>query len=159
MDNKQLHAKRIRSKLGLLGLGLLLGCLAPVGTATGAEYETYVSKDKISYIKADASGSCELSVLSPEVLLPTTRAYAQYVMDSYQGWDLQPLIDLRGFVFKFVDNAPCAGLLTYYDGRSFLFFKACGKLDETELATLFRTAGEQLKLSEQLKKQSRSATR
>ncbi|MCR5536848.1 MAG: hypothetical protein K6F05_05475 [Succinivibrio sp.] len=139
-------------RYGLLALAL------SASWVQAAEYETQVSKDKVSYVKPDGSASCELAIQAPEALLPTTKAYAQYVMDSYQGWDLQPIVDLRGFVFKFVDNAPCAGLLTYYDGRSYLFFKACGNIGEGELSSLFKAAGEQLKLSEKLQRQSHSVS-
>ena len=77
-------------------------------------------------------------------------------MDSYQGWDLQPVLDLRGFSFKFVDNAPCSGLLTYFDGRSYILFKACGVVSSEELMQLYKRANEKLKLDETLKKQSKA---
>ena len=58
--------------------------------------------------------------------------------------------------FKFVDNAPCSGLVTYFDGRAYLLFKACGKVSEADLKTLFNRANQKLKLEETLKKQSRA---
>ena len=78
-----------------------------------------------------------------------------YMMDSYQGWDLKAVVDLRGFAFKYVDNAPCSGLLTYFDGRSYLFFLACGNFEKDELTALYKKANQALKVSEILKLQAR----
>ena len=111
--------------------------------------------DYEEFIKSD-SARASLSLVNPIINLSTTKDYAQYVMDSYQGWDLQPVLDLRGFSFKFVDNAPCSGLLTYFDGRSYILFKACGVVSSEELMQLYKRANEKLKLDETLKKQSKA---
>ncbi|MBO6257988.1 MAG: hypothetical protein J6M93_01420 [Succinivibrio sp.] len=131
----------------------LIPLLVKAGDDSGFE-ERLVDKS-ISYVRPDGSAWASLQIMEPELTLSTTKAYAQYVMDSYQGWDLKPVIDLRGFSFKYVDNAPCAGLVTYFDGRSYLFFKACGSIEENELKDLFLKGGEKLKLQEILKKQAK----
>jgi len=134
---------------------ILLGLLSCASYAQDNGFDEYVTDKSVIYKKADGTASAELSVLDPIINIPTTKDYAQYVMDSYQGWDLKPVIDLRGFSFKFVDNAPCSGLVTYYDGRSYLLFKSCGVVSSDELKDLFSRANEKLKLRETLKKQAR----
>ena len=119
-------------------------------------YEEFIKSDSVIYEKIDGSARASLSLVNPIINLSTTKDYAQYVMDSYQGWDLQPVLDLRGFSFKFVDNAPCSGLLTYFDGRSYILFKACGVVSSEELMQLYKRANEKLKLDETLKKQSKA---
>lgn len=138
----------------IVSLCLLLLPLFAVA-AEESNYEERLFDKSISYVRADGSAWASLKIMAPELTLSTTKAYAQYVMDSHQGWDLKPVIDLRGFSFKYVDNAPCAGLVTYFDGRSYLFFQACGSIDENELKDLFVKGGNKLKLSEILKKQSK----
>ena len=81
--------------------------------------------------------------------------YAQYVMDRYRGWDLKPVVSLRGFTFRYVDNAPCSGLVTYFDGRSYLLFTGCGDVGGDTLKPLYEEAGRKLKLKESLKRESR----
>ena len=125
-------------------------------SAKESDYEEFIKSDSVIYEKIDGSARASLSLVNPIINLSTTKDYAQYVMDSYQGWDLKPVIDLRGFSFKFVDNAPCSGLVTYFDGRAYLLFKACGKVSEADLKTLFNRANQKLKLEETLKKQSRA---
>ena len=125
-------------------------------SAKESDYEEFIKSDSVIYEKIDGSARASLSLVNPIINLSTTKDYAQYVMDSYQGWDLQPVLDLRGFSFKFVDNAPCSGLLTYFDGRSYILFKACGVVRSEELMQLYKRANEKLKLDETLKKQSKA---
>ena len=125
-------------------------------SAKESDYEEFIKSDRVIYEKIDGSARASLSLVNPIINLSTTKDYAQYVMDSYQGWDLQPVLDLRGFSFKFVDNAPCSGLLTYFDGRSYILFKACGVVSSEELMQLYKRANEKLKLDETLKKQSKA---
>lgn len=125
-------------------------------SAKESDYEEFIKSDSVIYEKVDGSARASLSLVNPIINLSTTKDYAQYVMDSYQGWDLQPVLDLRGFSFKFVDNAPCSGLLTYFDGRSYILFKACGVVSSEELMQLYKRANEKLKLDETLKKQSKA---
>ena len=125
-------------------------------SAKESDYEEFIKSDSVIYEKIDGSARASLSLVNPIINLSTTKDYAQYVMDSYQGWDLQPVLDLRGFSFKFVDNAPCSGLLTYFDGRSYILFKACGVVSSEELMQLYKRANEELKLDETLKKQSKA---
>ena len=125
-------------------------------SAKESDYEEFIKSDSVIYEKIDGSARASLSLVNPIINLSTTKDYAQYVMDSYQGWDLQPVLDLRGFSFKFVDNAPCSGLLTYFDGRSYILFKACGVVSSEELMQLYKRANEKLKLDETLKKQSKA---
>ena len=125
-------------------------------SAKESDYEEFIKSDSVIYEKIDGSARASLSLVNPIINLSTTKDYAQYVMDSYQGWDLQPVLDLRGFSFKFVDNAPCSGLLTYFDGRSYILFKACGVVSSEELMQLYKRAKEKLKLDETLKKQTKA---
>ena len=125
-------------------------------SAKESDYEEFIKSDSVIYEKIDGSARASLSLVNPIINLSTTKDYAQYVMDSYQGWDLQPVLDLRGFSFKFVDNAPCSGLLTYFDGRSYILFKACGVVSSEESMQLYKRANEKLKLDETLKKQSKA---
>ena len=125
-------------------------------SAKESDYEEFIKSDSVIYEKIDGSARASLSLVNPIINLSTTKDYAQYVMDSYQGWDLQPVLDLRVFSFKFVDNAPCSGLLTYFDGRSYILFKACGVVSSEELMQLYKRANEKLKLDETLKKQSKA---
>ena len=125
-------------------------------SAKESDYEEFIKSDSVIYENIDGSARASLSLVNPIINLSTTKDYAQYVMDSYQGWDLQPVLDLRGFSFKFVDNAPCSGLLTYFDGRSYILFKACGVVSSEELMQLYKRANEKLKLDETLKKQSKA---
>ena len=125
-------------------------------SAKESDYEEFIKSDSVIYEKIDGSARASLSHVNPIINLSTTKDYAQYVMDSYQGWDLQPVLDLRGFSFKFVDNAPCSGLLTYFDGRSYILFKDCGVVSSEDLMQLYKRANEKLKLDETLKKQSKA---
>ncbi len=109
----------------------------------------------VTFVNKDGSASVSLRILYPSSMLSTTKSYAQYVMDKYSGWALSPVLDLRGFSFKYVDNAPCAGLVTYFDGRSFLLFTNCGKTDEKTLRKLYQKADKELRISEKLKRESR----
>lgn len=119
------------------------------------DFEEVIVGNKASYYDEQGGKNASLQILDPIVNLSTTKQYAQYMMDSYQGWDLKAVVDLRGFAFKYVDNAPCSGLLTYFDGRSYLFFQACGNFDKNELTALYKKANQALKVSEILKLQSR----
>lgn len=132
-----------------LALSVLM--FSAVVSAAESDYDEFITNNSVTYEKTDGNGQASLSIVNPVVNLSTTKDYAQYIMDSYQGWDLKPVIDLRGFSFKFVDNAPCSGLVTYFDGRAYLLFKACGKVSEADLKTLFNRANQKLKLEETLK--------
>ena len=97
-----------------LALSLLL--VSAVAISAESDYDEFITNSSVTYEKTDGNGQASLSIVNPVVNLSTTKDYAQYIMDSYQGWDLKPVIDLRGSSFKFVDNAACSGLVTYFDG-------------------------------------------
>ncbi|MGN0915409.1 MAG: hypothetical protein ACI4NE_03545 [Succinivibrio sp.] len=118
-------------------------------------FSEFYKDNSVTFEKEDGTARASLSVVQPVLSLSTTKDYAQYTMDSYQGWDLKAVLDLRGFSFKYVDNAPCSGLLTYFDGRSYLLFKACGDFKKDELSELYKRAEKRLHLKETLKKQSK----
>lgn len=147
--------KSLRLKLAAVAAAALLPAF-PAALAAVEGYEESVDKESVTYVRADARASAGLKLLQPLPEFSTTKSFAQYVMDSYQGWDLTPRINVRGFSFKYVDNAPCAGLLTYFDGRSYLLFLACGDTDRDTLRELYTQASAKLRLSETLKKQSRA---
>lgn len=109
---------------------------------------TFYSEKNNSYVSA--------KILPPEVFLPNTRAYAQYVMDSYQGWDLKADLSLRGFSFKYVDNSPCAGFVSYLDGSSCIFYRTCGLIEDKKLTELLTKGLKILKIDEILHKKSKA---
>lgn len=117
-------------------------------------YEIEAASDSVSYVRADGSGSARLGIMAPVLGLNTTKECAEYAMDRLRGWDLQPVVALRGFSFRYVDNAPCSGLVTYFDGRSSLLFTACGKVAREELDKIWADADARLRLSKRLKRES-----
>lgn len=100
----------------------------------------------VSLQRKDGSGRAFVQIMPAASHLSTTKAYAQNVMDSYAGWGLTARIERRGFSFQYVDNAPCAGLLTYFDGTSYLLFGSCGLISQEELTKAFSLAKLQLGL-------------
>lgn len=136
-------------------VSLFLVLFSMCSYAAVEDFEEVVVGNKASYYDEQRGMNASLQILDPIVNLATTKQYAQYMMDSYQGWDLKAVVDLRGFSFKYVDNAPCSGLITYFDGRSYLFFQACGNFEREELTSLYKKANQALKVSDILKLQSR----
>lgn len=111
-----------------------------------------MSYDRVNRVvalhKKDGSAKAFVQILPAAAHLSTTKAYAQDVMDSYSGWGLTAQITRRGFSFQYVDNAPCAGLLTYFDGTSYLLFGACGLISQEEMTKAFSLAKLQLGLDD-----------
>ena len=125
----------------------LLPCLLAAAPAAAADhYQREAGENTVSFVSEDGLKRAELRLLEAAAHLPTTRALALNLMDSLQGYELTADVSLRGFSFKYVDNGPCAGLVTYYDGVRSLFFTACGNVGEDELLSLYREGGEQLRL-------------
>ena len=100
--------------------------------------------------RKDGKAKAFVQILAPTAHLSTTKAYAQSVMDSYGGWGLTAQIARRGFSFQYVDNAPCAGLVTYFDGSSYLLYGACGFISPEEMTRAFSLAKMQLDLDDLL---------
>ena len=133
----------------VLGAALLCKVALADFIVSSDDYEVnFYSKDRDSYLA--------VKILPPEVFLPNTRAYAQYVMDSYQGWDLKANLSLRGFSFKYVDNSPCAGLVSYLDGSSCIFYRTCGFIQDKELTELLTQGLKTLKVDEILQKKAKA---
>lgn len=108
-------------------------------------------RDKIvTFIKNDGTAKAFIQIMPAAAHLSTTKAYAQNVMDSYAGWGLSAQIERRGFSFKYVDNAPCSGLVSYFDGTSYLMMGACGFISQDELTKAFYLGKKELKLDEAL---------
>lgn len=106
---------------------------------------SYNKKEKIVVVsKLDGSAKAFIQLMPPVPYLSTTKAYAQNVMDSYAGWGLTAQIARRGFSFQYVDNAPCAALVSYFDGASYLMFGACGLITSDELNRALFIAKQQL---------------
>ena len=141
---------RVKSFLSLICMFVSLSVFAEE-----KDFDMQIKDSNVSFVNKDGSASASLRILYPVNLLSTTKSYAQYVMDKFSGWGLTPVLDLRGFSFKYVDNAPCAGLLTYFDGRSFLLFTSCGKIDPSELHQLYLKADKELRISEKIKRENR----
>ena len=146
-------------KVALLTTACFLGLtlLDSNAYAEDSGFEMQKSSDEVTFVKGDGSAKASLRIMMPVNTLSTTKNYAQYVMDRYSGWGLNPVLDLRGFSFQYVDNAPCAGLLTYFDGRSFLLFTSCGKIEGKTLQELYSKADKELRISEKLKREGRAS--
>lgn len=106
------------------------------------------SERVVSLLKKDGSAKAFVQILPAAAHLSTTKAYAQDIMDSYAGWGLTAQIARRGFSFQYVDNAPCAALLSYFDGTSYLLFGACGVISQDEMTKAFSIAKLQLGLDD-----------
>lgn len=105
--------------------------------------------------KDDGSARAYIQIMPAVAHLSNTKEYAQNVMDSYAGWGLTAQVARRGFSFSYVDNAPCTGLVSYFDGSSYLMFGACGLISKDELFKAYSIAKRELDLEEIL---SRTAT-
>ncbi len=139
---------RLIKLASLFWLGLCLTCFADIN-----DFQENIGEKSVTFVNSDGTTSASISLMDPIVNLSTTKDYAQHVMDNYQGWGLKAVLDLRGFAFNYVDNAPCSGLITYFDGRSYLFFQSCGKISTEDLKKLYERGDEILKLSDLLKLQ------
>ncbi len=104
----------------------------------------------VSLTRKDGKAKAFVQILAPAAHLSTTKAYAQSVMDSYAGWGLTAQIARRGFSFQYVDNAPCAGLVTYFDGSSYLLYGSCGFMTQEEMTRAFSLAKMQLDIDDLL---------
>ncbi len=141
---------RLIKLMPFICLGIYLTCHADM-----KDFQENIGEKSVTFVNSEGTASASISLVDPIVNLSTTKEYAQYVMDCYQGWGLKAVLDLRGFAFSYVDNAPCSGLITYFDGRSYLFFQSCGKISSEDLRKLYERGDEVLKLSDLLKLQSR----
>ncbi|MCR5084826.1 MAG: hypothetical protein K6A65_04925 [Succinivibrionaceae bacterium] len=135
-------------------LGALALAMSGAALAVPDNYSCDATSTEVTFNREDGMASVSLRLLEALPALNTTKAYAQYVMDSYQGFNLEPVLDLRGFSFQYVDNAPCAGLITYFDGRSYLLFTACGPVERRLISSLFGEANQRLHLDEALRRQA-----
>ena len=116
---------------------------------------THNRKDRtVSFVKNDGTGKAFIQIMPASPHLSTTKAYAQNVMDSYAGWGLKAQIARRGFSFKYVDNAPCTGLISYFDGTSYLMFGACGFITREEMTKAFLVGKKELNVDETLYRSS-----
>lgn len=104
----------------------------------------------VIFNKTDGTAKAFMQIMPAAAHLNTTKAYAQDVMDSYAGWGLTAQIERRGFSFKYVDNAPCTGLISYFDGTSYLMVGACGFISQDELSKAFYLGKKELKIDEAL---------
>lgn len=119
-------------------------------------YSKTIDETSITYDKNDGSGYVSVQILPPKASVNTTKEYALSLMDSYQGFNLKAQLDLRGFSFNFVDNAPCSALLSYFDGSNYLLYKSCGNNDVKTQKEIFKEAKEKLHLDKKLKQSSRA---
>lgn len=119
-------------------------------------YSKIIDETSITYDKKDGSGYVCVQILPPITRVNTTKEYALALMDSYQGFNLKAQVALRGFSFNFVDNAPCAATLTYFDGSNYLLYKSCGLHDIKIQKIIFNEAREKLNLDKKLKQSSRA---
>ena len=115
------------------------------------------AKKVVALRKSDGSAKAFVQILPAAAHLSTTKAYAQDVMDSYSGWGLTAQVVRRGFSFHYVDNAPCAALLSYFDGTSYLLFSACGFISADEMTKAFAIGRKQLGIDNTLYRTSSPA--
>lgn len=119
---------------------LLIALLFPCSALALQGYDCVKQENAIQYFSDDGLSYVSIEKIGSISGLSTTKDYAQYLMDSYQGWQLRPVVSLQGFSFKFVENAPCVALLRFYDGSHYLFYKACGKISFDDLAAIMQDA-------------------
>lgn len=98
--------------------------------------------------KDDGSAYVVVQILKPEPYFDNLQKYAENVMQYYQGSNLTPQPQRRGYSFRYQDEIPCAGLVSYFDGTSYVMMGACGLLSQDELTKALSVAKKQLGLDE-----------
>lgn len=165
------HVKALLCSLGLV-LPVLLGGvvfspLAVAAETTARSMETAPAQDSlmskilpgfqlsvenakqlVTLQKADGSAYVMMQLLKPVPYKNTLAEYARHVMQYYHGTNLTPQPQRRGYSFSYQDSAPCAGLVTFFDGASYLMMGVCGKLSQDEVTKSLNIAKKQLGLDE-----------
>lgn len=98
----------------------------------------------VTLSKADGSGQVLMQILKPVPYVNTLNHYAAYVMDFYQGSHLTAQPQRRGYSFRYKDQHSCAGLVTFFDGTSYLLMSVCGSVSQDELTKALSVAKKQL---------------
>lgn len=106
------------------------------------------SKHVVTLRKVDGSAQVLMQLLKPIPYINTLEKYAEYVMVYYKGSHLTPQPQRRGYSFRYRDNLKCAGLLTFFDGSSYLLMSVCGKITQDEMTKALSVAKKQLGLDE-----------
>lgn len=104
--------------------------------------------------KDDGSAYVVVQILKPEPYIDNLMKYAEHVMHYYQGSNLTPQPQRRGYSFIYKDEIPCAGLVSYFDGTSYVMMGACGILSPDEITKALSVAKKQLGLDEILARSS-----
>lgn len=123
--------------------------------ASTDEYAKKIGKTEVVYTHNDGVSYIALNILPPVLSLNTTKDYAQYVMDAYQGFELKAQLPLRGYSFKYVDNAPCVGVISYFDGINYTLFRSCGSNKAKDVKALLNEGIMLLNLKKNLEKSSK----
>ena len=118
--------------------------LLPAVTLASSGFESASSEHAVTLASPAGHSYVSAELVGGIHILSTTKDYAQYLMNSYQGWELRPELSLGGFSFNFIDRAPCAGVVTHHDGASYLFYRACGAMAAADLERQLREARRQL---------------
>lgn len=120
----------------------------------GFSLEVENTKQLVTLQKADGSAYVMMQLLKPVPYVNTLEAYARHVMDYYQGSELKAQPQRRGYSFIYQDSAPCSGLVTFFDGSSYLMMGVCGKLNQDEITKSLNIAKKQLGLDELIQRSS-----
>lgn len=99
-----------------------------------------------SAVKSDGTARFLLQLMPADAARSTTREGAAALMQRLQGFDLKPVLAQRGFSFSYTDVLPCKGLISYFDGASYLFTAACGLITPEEFEHFYREGAARLHL-------------
>lgn len=106
------------------------------------------AKHIVTLRKVDGSAQVLMQLLKPIPYINTLKKYAEYVMVYYKGSHLTAQPQRRGYSFRYYDRLKCAGLLTYFDGTSYLLMSVCGDISLDEATKALSVAKKQLGLDE-----------
>lgn len=106
------------------------------------------NKQLVTLQKNDGSAFVLMQLLKPIPYISTTEEYARFVMDYYHGTNLKAQPQRRGYSFTYNDIAPCSGLVSFFDGSSYLMIGVCGNISQEETTKALNIAKRQLGLDD-----------
>lgn len=123
------------------------------------EYSVFISHDNyVLFLKKDGSASVRISLLKPQFSGGSLRQYTKYLMAEKKGSSLQDEPSLRGCSFIFSDYAPCSAFVSFFDGVSYLYTEACGKVGHNDTVKILYLSSRMLHLEDMLRKTGSPAT-
>lgn len=129
---------------------------APQGSyqALDPAWQVSAAERHYSAVKSDGTARFVLQLMPADAARATTREGAAALMQRLQGFDLKPVLAQRGYSFSYTDVLPCKGLLSYFDGASYLFTAACGLITAPEFEHFYREGAARLHLQQILQQSS-----